>query len=114
MAGPKAFALIAMFIAVCFAAPAYSQSFSEFSSPAEITVIGSVVDQSAAAIPGVTASLSGPAGTSRSTTTKTDGTFSFEGVLSGTYVLTAEISGFETRNTVVVIHHRDIRESKCR
>ena len=48
----------------------------------------------AAAIPGATVSLLGQNGATRSTTSKSDGTFSFEGVAPGSYGLKAELAGF--------------------
>jgi carboxypeptidase family protein/TonB-dependent receptor-like protein len=72
-------------------------------APADATVSGTVGDESAAVVPGVSVSLTDANKTSRVATTKGDGSFSFEGVSPGAYVLKAEISGFETYQTTVVV-----------
>src|SRR5947209_9085883 len=72
------------------------------SSQADVTVSGSIVDESAGVIPGATVNLLRQNSATRSTTSKADGTFGFEGVAPGTYVLRAEIAGFEMYQPTIV------------
>jgi len=60
------------------------------------TVHGMVVDPDDALIPGATATLTSGAGKSVSTTSKSDGTYTFRGVAPGTYTLTVSAPGFAT------------------
>src|SRR5204862_3920914 len=48
----------------------------------------------------------------RSTTSKADGAFGFEGVAPGTYVLRAEIAGFETYQTTIVVGQEPLSRLK--
>jgi outer membrane receptor protein involved in Fe transport len=67
------------------------------------TVSGKVLDQSGAAVPGATVTLTGPAG-SGTTTSGASGEYSFRNVSSGTYRITVALPGFATatRNDVAV------------
>ena len=67
------------------------------------TVQGTVLDQQAAVLPGVTATLTGPRG-AQTTVTDGHGEFRFVGVAPGTYVLKVELSGFlaQQRGDVIV------------
>jgi hypothetical protein len=67
-------------------------------------VTGVVEDETRAAIPGATVTLLGQdTRAKRSTTSREDGTFIFEDVSPASYVLTIEMSGFETyQNTVAI------------
>jgi len=69
------------------------------------SVKGTLADPSGAAVPGATCTLSNQAtGASMSTTSASDGSFTFPNVLAGTYSLKAQAAGFkitETRNIVV-------------
>src|SRR5688500_20298774 len=56
---------------------------------------GSVIDQSGAALPGATVTLSGPGG-SKQQVSGSDGRFVFTNLTPGTYTLTAAVSGFGT------------------
>ena len=60
------------------------------------TLLGTVADQSGRPLPGATVELSLPAanGSVRTVTTGNDGTYRFERVVPGVYVLTARLSGF--------------------
>ena len=71
--------------------------------PSGSSLTGSVVDESGAALPGVTVTINGPGG-AKHQITGGDGRFSFAGVAPGTYTLTAALPGFGTisRNDVVV------------
>ncbi len=75
----------------------------ETSSQADGMVSGSIVDESAAVIPGATVNLLRQNSATQSTTSQADGTFSFEGVTPGTYTLRAEIAGFETYQETIVV-----------
>src|SRR5712692_8237160 len=67
------------------------------------TVSGKVFDQSGAAVPGATVTLTGPAGSSTATSGGS-GEYSFRNVASGTYRIAVTLPGFAaaTRNDVVV------------
>lgn len=71
--------------------------------PSGASLTGSLVDESGAALPGVTVTINGPGG-AKQQITGGDGRFSFAGVAPGTYTLTAALPGFGTisRNDVVV------------
>jgi outer membrane receptor protein involved in Fe transport len=61
-------------------------------------VTGSVTDQSGAVLPGVTVNLkSVDRATTRSTVTNNAGEYVFAGLVPGTYEVTAELSGFSTK-----------------
>ena len=75
----------------------------ETSSQADGMVSGSIVDESAAVIPGATVNLLRQNSATQSTTSQADGTFSFDGVTPGTYTLRAEIAGFETYQETIVV-----------
>ena len=69
------------------ATPASAQTFVG-------SVSGVVKDQQQAAVPGVTVTLTGKTG-ARSTTTDSTGLYRFPAVEPGTYMVTAELSGFK-------------------
>jgi hypothetical protein len=61
-----------------------------------VSVNGRVTDPQGAAVSSATVTLSAPAGTSpRTATTSEDGTFSFDGIAAGSYVLQVESPGFQ-------------------
>ena len=67
------------------------------------TVHGMVVDPDDALIPGATISLVPATGKAQTTTSKSDGTYTFRGVAAGTYTVTATAAGFANfTNTVSV------------
>ena len=84
----------------------------ETSSQADGTVSGSIVDESAQVIPGATVNLLRPNSATRSTTSKADGTFSFEGVAPGTYTLRAEIAGFDTYQKTIDVGQEPVASLK--
>ena len=60
-------------------------------------VVGTVVDNSGAVLPGVTVTASGPTLIQPQTATSgPDGTYRFPALPSGTYTITYEMSGFQT------------------
>jgi hypothetical protein len=64
------------------------------------SVVGSVVDDSGAAVPGATVTIVNNATqNSRDATTTEDGTYSFTDVAAGTYTLTISAKGFRTSRT---------------
>jgi hypothetical protein len=67
-----------------------------------VIVSGTIVDQSGGLVPGVTVSLISQNSAARTATSKVDGTFSFESVSPGTYVLRTELAGFETYQQTIV------------
>ena len=76
-------------------------SLSALSAPAQVTtgnIIGTIRDQSAAILPGVTATLTSPAllGGPRTTLTNEQGQYRFTGLQPGTYTLKVELPGFST------------------
>ncbi len=83
--------LAALAIAVLIPALAMAQTESG-------KVTGSVTDQSGAVLPGVTVNLkSVDRATTRTTVTNNAGEYVFAGLVPGTYEVTAELSGFSTR-----------------
>ncbi len=58
------------------------------------TVHGLVVDPDDALIPGATVTIANAAGKTQNTTSKSDGTYTFRGVASGTYSVTVVAPGF--------------------
>ena len=67
-----------------------------FAQSGTSTVRGSVSDQTGAAVPGATVTISNPAtGFSRSTTTNNNGTYQFPGVPPATYRLEVEVGNFK-------------------
>jgi hypothetical protein len=76
---------------------------AEGSAQSGVAVSGVVVDESTAVVPGATLSLLTQNRVTRTTVSKRDGTFGFEAVAPGTYVLRAEISGFETYHHTLAV-----------
>ena len=67
------------------------------------TVLGRITDQSGAAVPGATVTLTNQAtGITATTVTSTSGEYQFLNVRIGTYRLEAELSGFATGVAPVV------------
>ena len=67
-------------------------------------ISGTVTDQSGAVLPGVTINLkSVDRATTRSTVTNAQGEYVFASLVPGTYEVTAELSGFSTKQTRVTV-----------
>jgi hypothetical protein len=66
------------------------------------TVHGIVVDPDDALIPGTTVTLTSSAGKSQSTTSKSDGTYSFRGVAAGSYTVNASAPGFANYSSAAI------------
>jgi len=107
MSGFKLVVISVVTILICLLA-----ARGETSSQAGVAVSGSIVDESAGVIPGATVNLLGQNSATRSTTSKADGAFGFEGVAPGTYVLRAEIAGFETYQTTIVVGQEPVARLK--
>jgi hypothetical protein len=58
------------------------------------TVHGLVVDPDDALVPGATVTLTSASGKAQTTTSKSDGTYSFRSVAAGTYTLSIKAEGF--------------------
>src|SRR5206468_5419357 len=58
------------------------------------SVHGTVLDPDDALIPGATVTLASASGRSQSTTSRSDGTYTFRGVAPGTYTVTVTAPGF--------------------
>jgi len=70
------------------------------------SVEGTITDSSGAVVPGVQISLKNPdTGLTRTTNTQGDGTYKFEELPAGTYVLTFAKDGFETQKHSQIIVH---------
>lgn len=83
-----------VFLALLAVVPAAAPALAQFDSAA---VLGFISDQSGAAMPGVTVTLTNPAtGISTSTVTDDRGQYQFLNVRVGTYSLKAELQGFTT------------------
>ena len=107
MSGFKLVVISVVTILICLLA-----ARGETSSQAGVAVSGSIVDESAGVIPGATVNLLGQNSATRSTTSKADGAFGFEDVAPGTYVLRAEIAGFETYQTTIVVGQEPVARLK--
>jgi outer membrane receptor protein involved in Fe transport len=82
-------------LAIALAIPALAAAQAETGK-----VSGSVTDQSGAVLPGVTVTLkSVDRATTRSTVTNAAGEYVFASVVPGAYEVTAELSGFSTKQT---------------
>jgi hypothetical protein len=98
-------------IAALFCGLSFTSATAE-AAPADGVVSGSIVDESSGAIPGATVSLQHQNSATRNTVSKADGTFGFEGIAPGTYVLKAEISGFETYQKTIVLGQEPVAPLK--
>ena len=70
--------------------------------PSGSSLSGSMVDESGAALPGVTVVINGPGGAKQQVSAG-DGRFTFTGVAPGTYTLTAALPGFSTLSQTNVV-----------
>jgi Carboxypeptidase regulatory-like domain/TonB dependent receptor len=66
------------------------------------TVSGTVTDDTGGVIPNATVTLTAADGTLQTTTTQGDGSYSFKGVPSGAYTITADFTGFAPNSAVPV------------
>ena len=87
--------LLAWLFAVALAATAQAQTQTG-------TVEGKVVDPQGSVLPGVTVTLTGPRG-SQTTISDADGIYRFVGVQPETYVVTAELAGFQKQQVDGVV-----------
>ena len=78
----------------CCAAICRRKDDGTTAAPSGATVHGMVVDPDDALIPGATVTLTSSSGKAQTTTSKSDGTYSFRGVAAGTYTVTAMSPGF--------------------
>jgi type 1 fimbria pilin len=86
----KVLAFVApLFVIALIAASAFAQSGTT-------GITGTVVDQAGSVVPGATVTISNPAtGLTRTTTTNTNGRFSFASIPPATYRLEVESAGFK-------------------
>ncbi len=77
---------------------------SAFAQQIESRIIGKVVDQSGAALPGVTVTVTAQqTGAVRTEVTEADGAYTVTNLGPGTYVVAFELSGFGTKQETVVL-----------
>src|SRR5712691_5163551 len=91
---------VALFVVLAISGPVAAQTGQSFGE-----IVGKVVDQQDAALPGVTVTLSGPAVMgAQVAVTNARGLYRFPAVASGTYQLTFELTAFSklTREGIVV------------
>jgi hypothetical protein len=89
--------LLSLALMVCTAAAAFAQNTSG-------NVLGRVLDQSQAGIPGAAVTATNPAtGFNRATVTDEQGTYRLTALPVGTYEIKVELSGFQTRTREVVV-----------
>ena len=86
------FVSLTLILAVSF--PLATRSSAQAPAPAGATVHGTVVDPDSALIPGATVTIAPANGKSQSTTSKSDGTYTFRGLPAGSYTVTATAPGF--------------------
>src|SRR5437867_2618797 len=104
--------LLGTVIAILMCSLPLSAARAEPLSQAAATISGQIIDETGAAIPGATVTLGSQSERARSLTSKADGTFAIEGVAPGTYVITAEISGFDTYQHTLVVGQAPIAPLK--
>jgi hypothetical protein len=75
-------------------APAAAPAPVAGATTSSATVHGMVVDPDDALVPGATVTLTSASGKAQSTTSKSDGTYSFRGLAAGTYTLGVKATGF--------------------
>jgi hypothetical protein len=93
--------ILAAVFAVAIQAALWAQAFS--------TVSGSIVDQSGAALPGVAVTAYTTARTSRQEgVTDRNGRFELIGLAQGSYVLEAELLGFERAEQTLTLNGQDV------
>src|SRR5438046_1646779 len=101
-------------IAILMCSLPLSAARAEPPSQAAATISGQIIDETGAAIPGATVTLGSQSERARSLTSKADGTFAIEGVAPGTYVIKAEISGFDTYQHTLVVGQEPIAPLKIK
>jgi hypothetical protein len=97
---------VVLFTVLGMAGTAFAQTGQSFGE-----LVGKVVDEQGAVLPGVTVTLSGPAVMGAQTAVTNDrGLYRFPAVASGTYQLTFELAGFAklTREGIVVLVRQTI------
>src|SRR5947207_5729594 len=106
--------LLSAVIAILMCSLPLSAARAEPPSQAAATISGQIIDETGAAIPGATVTLGSQSERARSLTSKADGTFAIEGVAPGTYVIKAEISGFDTYQHTLVVGQEPIAPLKIK
>jgi len=86
--------LLALVPAVVVPSGALAQQPAAPAPASGATVHGLVTDPDDAVVPGATVTLTPASGKAQTTTSKSDGTYTFRGVSGGTYVVTATAPGF--------------------
>ena len=86
--------LLLLIASLPFAAIAQTAAPAVAAAATDGTVHGMVVDPDDALIPGATVTLIRRTGKAQTTTSKSDGTYTFRGVAAGTYSVTATAAGF--------------------
>ncbi len=91
--------LLAAALVLAAAIQAHAQAF---------TVSGTVVDESAAVVPGASVVLTGPGGQTSATTAGVQGEYTFRNLAVGVYRLTVTLAGFSPATREVVVEVRDV------
>jgi hypothetical protein len=106
----KAATQIPLLCLLCAGSGFVGTSLAQLRAPDPLNLTGRVLDPQGAAVPGAKLSLGNPAGSvGRRTTSDSHGSFTFQAVDPGDYILTAEASGFATvrKNVVIVAGERN-------
>ncbi len=91
----------AVLVAIALAAMTAGSAFAQ---QTESRIVGRLVDDSMAALPGVTVTItSGQTGAIRTTVTEGDGSYVVTNLGPGTYTVLAELQGFATRTRQIVL-----------
>jgi len=89
--------LVLTLVLLCGAVPATAQQ-------TESRIVGRVIDQSDAALPGATVTVTSKATSAiRTAITEADGAYGVTNLAPGTYTVVVELSGFQTQTREVVL-----------
>jgi hypothetical protein len=81
----------------------------------QLMLTGVVEDDTGAAVPGATVTVTGPTNAEPySTTSQQDGNFTFDNLLPASYVLKIELDGFETYQKSLTLSPAEVKSLRIR